>query len=88
MQSKGDSRVTLCHAVSRCVTYLARGAGGEPEGFWVRGAETVTPPAVQAGGGGGARGGALPRFAPGELQRKRRLCSIWHTLLSIRCLKD
>ena len=60
--------------VTLCVTYLARGAGGEPEGLWVRGPETVTLAAVQAGRGGGARGaGALPRFAAGELQRKRGL---------------
>lgn len=54
------------------VTYLARGAGGEPEGLRVGGAQAVA--AVQAGGGGGARGdGALPRPGPGELQRKRGL---------------
>ena len=42
-----------CH-VSR-VTYLARGAWGEPQGVRVRGAETAAVSAVQAGGGGGAR---------------------------------
>ena len=71
-----------CH-VSH-VTYLARGAGGESEGVRVRGAEaTVT--AVQAGWGGAGGGGALPRLGAGEFQRKRRLCSRRHTLLSIRC---
>ena len=87
MQSKGDSRVTLRHAVSRCVTYLARGAGGESEGVRVWGAEAAVT-TVQTGWGGAGGGGALPRLGAGEFQRKRRLCSIWHTLLSIRCLKD
>ena len=45
---------SLSHILSR-VTYLARGAWGEPEGVRVRGAETAAVSAVQAGGGGGAR---------------------------------